>query len=556
MTKTKPPVYSFSDIILSKNEDDKEREYEIVSSVDELPEDPKPGSRHYIQFSMFRTGNWEHPWYGPIDFDREYLESLVNNFNAGVVPRKIGFDLEHSTQQGDTGNVAWMKELLLRDGKVKTPVGELDVTFLDVVAELNSAGTRLLKDRRYAHCSAEIHGDFTTNEKIPIKVDGEDATTVMKHGPTITGCGFTNKPFIPSLGEVIEFSEGEKDTDNVSEFTMSSGDDTGIRFFSYRKRDEEEILKDSKDSADNKGFTEPSEPAEPDTATFSEPESEPEVETGQDEGPSFTSILQNDFTNQKRTETYSEDHMNLQELKAKLKTFSTAGERVEYLKGVQKDFSDGEAVVVESLIEVQEFAAQTERDTKAQVDEAMRVKRLAEEQAETYSTQKRELELKLSQAQEGAWGERVKRFGAELRAQGHHESMVKVAIEKLDGMNVESRKNKFSFGTGEDKQEEGLIDILSACFEALPEAARLDQSEKTNANQEFEETVVNPDKPAEDAAADAEDDSEDGVDEAQKARLEAYSSNHDGAECPEFYREYLNDDGSINFASYDTARKQ
>lgn len=497
MSSFDTPLFSFSS--LEFNEGNEVEGYQIVNSIDDLPDDPKPGDVVYIKFSIFRTGSWEHPFYGDIEFDVSYLKGLIKNFESGVVPRRIGFNLEHTSHQGDIGNVGWFEKLMLRDGTVSGPGGDIDVTFLDAIVQVNSEGIKLLKDRRYAYSSAEIHPNFTTNEKFK----QGNKSKVYSHGPTLVGCAFTNRPFIPSLGEVIEFSTsgGSKDSKG-NNYVFSDLDGTGISYFSKLE----------------------TQPVENKTNILSKSDKDEETAP---------------------IEQYNdkEESMNWEDVKGAIAEFSTEAQ-VEYLKDNMENFSDTAKIRAEATLEILQEVAEREAQeystAKRAMEEALRLKRIAEEQAAEFSQRAESLEIELAQAREGQWGDRVKLFASELRDEGHHESVVKAVVEILDGMEVDGRDKSFNFSlSGGETEELGIMGIIRKIFSALPTDARLDTTEQLQGNQEVE---VNPEQGVEVAEYE--------VDEGTQAKLEAYSRLNNGAQCPEFLVEHLNEDGSINWETY------
>lgn len=202
------------------------------------------GKTFKVRHAIFRTGEFAHPWYGNISFDKDYLEKVKNNFERGVTPFDIEVNLRHKPMGDTNGAAGWAKELKIRRGKIDTEVGEKKVYFLDSVTEYNSQGMKLLLDKRFKHISAELDDDFTTNEKLDVGIesisdnasivqtgDEDDDSVIVSHGPTLTGFALTNKPFIPSLGKVIEFSNNRKSQENNAYISDDKG--TGISFFSY-----------------------------------------------------------------------------------------------------------------------------------------------------------------------------------------------------------------------------------------------------------------------------------------------------------------------------------
>lgn len=429
------------------------------ASVEDLPNDPDIGDTYDLSITIFRTGAWSHPWYGDIDFDKSYLESMINNFNNGVVDRRIGFNTNH--RERSYGNVAWVNSLELRKGSVDTPTGPMDVWFLDAEASLNSKGIELLKDKRYAHISAEVDPDYSTNEKYPAQqeeTEDGDATTEFNFGPTLTGVAFTNKPFIPSLGDIVEFSDGEKQLSRDDFITTMSDNVGGVKYYSYKKSDK---------------------------LQFSSP--------NQSSSTQVENVEEKDETKDFNNNVKGDNRMKLSDILEAVREFETLQEQIEYLEDLDsnKFDEDGASGVLENILESKRQAYKAKQDKEKSLQKMAQKKKRAEKRAEEAEDKVYSLESNLAEAREGEWSYRVKSFCQELEEEGHHQSVVNKVEEKLDNLDPSQRKQKYSFEDEEGEKEQGIIALFQDVLSVVPENARLNEDEELQANQDVE---VDPDK--------------------------------------------------------------
>jgi len=147
---------------------------------------------------VIRTGKFSHWLYGDLNFDSPYLKTVIKNFKNDITDRVISFDERHDAGRS-TFNVS---DLFLRRRKTTINGRESIHTFLIAEGELTPLGRRLMDDKSYNYFSAEIHPDYFNPE------------TQDKHGPTLVGGGFTNRPFIRGMKK-LEFSESDIVDDGV-----------------------------------------------------------------------------------------------------------------------------------------------------------------------------------------------------------------------------------------------------------------------------------------------------------------------------------------------------
>ena len=110
------------------------------------------------------------------------LQSMVENFNAGVFGQDIFIDRAHTPSDGAAGTIT---RLFLDGNKLR---GEVAWT---------NFGQELIKDKGYRYLSAEFIENFVSNEE-----------PHTEHGPTLLAAGLVVRPCIKNLDRV-ELSESE-----------------------------------------------------------------------------------------------------------------------------------------------------------------------------------------------------------------------------------------------------------------------------------------------------------------------------------------------------------
>ena len=485
-------LFTFSQLFNKEDKGEgKESKYDLITSIDQLPDDPKPGDKAYVSFNMFRSGEFDHPYYGPLVFDLDYLTKLKTNFDVNVAGRSIHMDLDHSPVRAtSTKSYGKILEVEIEELELGSLIGTRSAFCIKGVVELNSLGINILKDGQYEYCSIEIDNEYTTYEREPLPenllTDDErsegSSGAVLMYGPTIVGCAFTNRPFIPGLGEVVAFSEGSPVYEKGK--VVLSEEQGGVRFFSAEKKENVEIEQSSEDP-------------------------QPEVPLGPVamEGAS--------------SEKEEGDKMKFQDLIKQMRAFSTVAEQVAFLNENRGELDEAGQVALDAIVESKNSELSQEKATQ---EFAQRQKQLEAQQTAAIELQA-QLRKQLAEAREGEWSGRVSSFAANLRAEGHHESLVQTVEQTLSGLVAESRAQSFSFVSPEgEKTSSNLIDLLKKVFAAIPGSSRLDTSEVTEGGP-AEEVVVSPEAPttqvhSEQPAGEPEGPSEE---EVRQAKVQAYT---------------------------------
>lgn len=135
-----------------------------------------------VDIEMLRTGSFKHKVYGDLDITLEMLETMVSNFDDGVLGREVSFDWNHKAEDAS----AWLRGVRVEDGVL---IG---------TTELTEEGRDSIEKKKYGYFSIEYSDDY---------VDPESGTS---HGVTIMGGALTNRPFISKLKR-IEFSLDSED---------------------------------------------------------------------------------------------------------------------------------------------------------------------------------------------------------------------------------------------------------------------------------------------------------------------------------------------------------
>ena len=178
---------------------DKEQFFTIVSLNNVKLED---GETKDIE--MLRVGKFNHKKYGELDITEDILNSMVQNFNDGVIGREVSFDWNHKGEEAS----AWLKEVRVEEGIL---IGSVEFT---------DKGKESIEGKKYGYFSIEYSDNY------------EDSESGEEYGPTILGGALTNRPFITKLKK-IEFSM--KGDNSVSLYRLndlednSMGDDVKVK---------------------------------------------------------------------------------------------------------------------------------------------------------------------------------------------------------------------------------------------------------------------------------------------------------------------------------------
>jgi len=137
-----------------------------------------------MRIPAVREATLEHPWWGTLHFDQDLFESFIDNWQTNVVGYDLAVDPDHDPHQGA---LAWVRDIAIEGEKF----------FLWV--EPTSIGDGVLGDVwRYA--SIEYTEDFV------------DPETGVSYGPTLLGCGATNRPFVHRQDAIQVLSQDVLDT--------------------------------------------------------------------------------------------------------------------------------------------------------------------------------------------------------------------------------------------------------------------------------------------------------------------------------------------------------
>lgn len=153
---------------------------------------PAPSGMQYSSTSVveiMRTGQWEHPLYGPISIMESDLDGFIANFFANVRGIDIAVDQEHKPEAGAMG---WFKKLwkIPRDDEGFSLQAEIQWTY---------QGEQLIRDGIYRYFSPE----FTNEWKDP------ESGRIYKN--VLFGGALTNRPFIKNMDPIL-LSEGVMET--------------------------------------------------------------------------------------------------------------------------------------------------------------------------------------------------------------------------------------------------------------------------------------------------------------------------------------------------------
>jgi hypothetical protein len=156
---------------------------------------PGDGVRPMATLELLRTGSFLHPTFGDLRITPKLLDSLAENFDAGVRGVDVALDGDHDPTA--TGAYGWFKQVTVE----RDP--DTQQAKLMGAVELTPPGEDQIRQRLRPYVSIEFDGMHVDNES------GEE------HGPTMIGAALTTRPFIKRM---------EQATLNLSEFAAEAAD--------------------------------------------------------------------------------------------------------------------------------------------------------------------------------------------------------------------------------------------------------------------------------------------------------------------------------------------
>lgn len=398
-----------------------------------------------IEMAIFRGGRFEHPYYGELNFTREYLEQLIKNFQDGVCSNAISFNEDHS--RNSTRSYGWLEgkdALFIKDIEFDTPMGPQSRPFLMARYQPNKNGKEAIKGKEFRYFSAEISDDYTNREIVKVKLaNGKEVEQVAKYGPTLVGVALTNHPFIPNLPGMFSSTPLNCDM-TVKPEVQTFGEDCISGKFNVMK--------------------------------FTTLEDSPEVEEPKKNSPTDNENLSNNLSFDNSNEVPAqESNINLSDNKGDfgmtflelLNKYNAAGGADVKLSLLSQtktsEFSDVEKGIL--------IALESQAKSEKAKDEALKLE-LSE-----IRSQRDELAKEMKRARVEAYAQNVKAFCAELTVQNHHTSVINEVRDILLSLDDDSRDMRFSRvdATTKAKTELDVVGIVGAILAKLPKDARLDQ---------------------------------------------------------------------------------
>lgn len=136
------------------------------------------GAEESKPIQILRYGEWDHPHYGKIKFDKKYMETVCKNFDAEVIGGEIPFNFDHNGGPAP----GWVKGLVHKGSK------------LYAIPEWTPLGLEAIQQGLYKYISCELRDNHLNCE------------TGEEYGPTLSGVALTNYPFVKNM-EPISLSE-------------------------------------------------------------------------------------------------------------------------------------------------------------------------------------------------------------------------------------------------------------------------------------------------------------------------------------------------------------
>ena len=197
--KVLPKIKLYKDRLNQTSDKQKENFHRFSSPISEsflenLQFSDKPTT---IDIQCLRMGKFKHPWYGTLNFDQKFFDSLVKNFEADIPNPEIAFDFSH---QPDLGAAAWINKTFVEENNLMANV------------TLTEKGEESLRKKEFKYFSIEYTDDYVEyefSEGLDDKGNVVERETKISHGPTILGGGLTNRPFIKGMAPVSLHDAGE-----------------------------------------------------------------------------------------------------------------------------------------------------------------------------------------------------------------------------------------------------------------------------------------------------------------------------------------------------------
>lgn len=397
-----------------------------------------------IDIPIFREGRFKHWLYGVVDNTPEFLEKIVQNFERGVNPQKISFNVDHLNFVGDHASYGWIEnepgKLYIRELSFDTPTGVKRKKFLIAKCKPTKKGREALKNKEFRYTSSEIANDFTTNELEPVYNENGEITgeAVVKYGPALVGVALTNYPFIPYLPSIFSDkrpADGVVDFGDtklmVSERNVSEGD--GV-IFSVKY--DNVPTRSSTGAAVEEPFRASTSPARTEEAQGNE---------------RFTK-------GSKEPQTGKEYKMD--ELLKGLAKFSDTKERIGYLRG---QLGGEHSSYAKTLLEAEERALAAESQYNSIAEQAA----AKEQQVMELNKQLAAQRLETARARRQSYSAQVDSLCDKL-SQNMPPAVVEEARSIFSGLNSEDALRKFNNVDG-DSEGADIFEIVTRLFSKIPE---------------------------------------------------------------------------------------
>lgn len=153
------------------------------------------GNKKYVQLPIMMTGNWHHPEYGELNFDRSTIAEIQRN----ILNNELGFEPSLHYGHPSIGETPPSIGFL-----VDTVFSEPEETLYGIW-ETNETVYDQILNEEYRYSSSEFYNNQVS------KKDGDNI------GKVFFRMALTNTPFIPELPRNVALSQKEK---NIYSFSM------------------------------------------------------------------------------------------------------------------------------------------------------------------------------------------------------------------------------------------------------------------------------------------------------------------------------------------------
>lgn len=474
----------------------------VADSANQIFEEVRDGEKVYCaMIECFRTGVFEHQWYGKLNIDKKYLDTMVKNWKNNVFPTQVSFDRDHNPA---SGAMAWVptpeedpKALTVVKKKYVDPKGkERDCHVLMAKVELTDEGYSLVKSKKYKYFSSEINPNYKSYEVFyEMEKDQVKEEERIEYGPVLISGGLTNRPYIVNLKPISLSFSADLSTDTAPEAPYNiaaHGSSDELMLFSTsfackKKKDNEKMEDDMEEDEEEDTEEDDSEDSVEieievkDEEDETETEEDPKIKKNKKQKHSTLSeyeILDNCQGSVSATEAVNSQNQNSTEFGMKLSEILSTmaakpntADQISVLEQYSATCSPDDKIVLDSLLASKRDLAIKEKE--AQILEQKR--KAKEDEAASLQEKVVQLSIVAEQNKQLAYTQRIEVFCNDLDKEGHYPSVINEVKQILCSIEAPQRDHKFNCLFSDKTVELDAFLLVKRVLDTIPEDARFKQ---------------------------------------------------------------------------------